>query len=85
MTDEKALMPEVPYASAMSSLMYTMVCTPRHCSSSGSCLQVHEQSRKGLLESCKVNIEISGKGSDMVLCYNNTDVHLHGYVLRLCG
>jgi len=57
--DEKALMSKVPYALAVSSLMYVMVCKIKYCSSSVSCQHIHEQAREGALESCEVNLEIS--------------------------
>ena len=74
-------MSEVPYASVVSNLMYTMVCTrpdiaqavrvvTRYMSNPG---KEHWRAIKWILRYMKGN-------SDMTLCYDGTDVRLHGYV-----
>jgi len=74
-------MSEVPYASVVSNLMYTMVCTrpdiaqavrvvTRYMSNPG---KEHWRAIKWILRYMKGN-------SDMTLCYDGTDVSLHRYV-----
>ena len=52
----------------------------RHCLSGGICQQIHEQSQVGAMESSYMILRYLKESSDMALCYEGTDFHLHGYV-----
>jgi len=52
----------------------------RHCSSSESYQQIHEQPREGALESCEWILRYLKGSSDMTLCYGGTNIQLLGFV-----
>jgi hypothetical protein len=58
--EEEEDVSHVPYASAIGSLMYAMVCTrPGHCTCSGSFEQVYVKTREGALDSSKEGLQVS--------------------------
>jgi hypothetical protein len=57
--EEEEDMSRVPYASAVGSLMYAMVCTrPKHCTCSGSFEQVYVKTREGALDNSKKGFQV---------------------------
>ena len=77
---EKERMSNVPYASAIGSLMYAMLCTrPDICFAVG--LVSRYQSNPGLAhwQAVKRIFRYLRGTSDLVLCYQNGDLRLTGY------
>ena len=57
--EEEEDMSCVPYASAVSSLMYARVCTlTRHCTCCGSIEQVYVKTKEGALESSEAGFQV---------------------------
>jgi len=81
MKDEKALISEVPYASAVGNLMYVMVCTkPDITQAVGVVSRYISNPEKEHWRAVKwILIYLKGS-SNMAFCYDGMDVHLHGYV-----
>jgi len=81
MENEKALMSEVLYASTLGSLMYTMICTrPDNAQAVGIISKYISNLGKGHWRAIKWILRYLKKSSDMTLCYDSTDIRLHGYV-----
>jgi len=74
-------MTEVPYGSAVGNLMYAMVRTrPNIAQVVGVASRYMSNLRKEHWGAIKWILKYLKGSSDMALCYDGTDVHLHGYV-----
>jgi len=79
--DEKALMSEVSYASAVGSLMYTMVCTRSDIAQAvGVISRYMSNPGKEHWRDVKWFLRYVKGSSDMKFCYGGMDVQLLGYV-----
>ena len=78
---EKALMSEVSYTSAVSNLIYVMVCTRLHIAQVVRVVNKYTSNPgKEYWSAVKWILKYLKGSSDMTLCYNGTDVRLHEYI-----
>jgi len=81
MKDKKAPMSEMPYASVVGSLMYAMICTRSDIAQAVRVVSRYMSNpEKEHWRVVKWILRYLKRSSDMALCYDGTDVHLHKYV-----